>query len=91
MLTEHDSGTGKRFDADAMRAGGHEALSVDVDGGAQAPNKRPPGAVGFGAQDGAFFLEGQVPGLLGRHLEFAMDFGGVAMEAQLIDMGIGSI
>ena len=66
-------------------------MSIDVDGGAQAPDKRPPGAVGFGADDGAFFSEGQVPGLLGGHLEFAMNFGAVAMEAQFIDVGIGCI
>ncbi len=91
VLAQDDSGTGRGFDAEGMRANRHVALSIDIDGGAQAPDKRPPGAVGFGAQDGAFFFKGQVPSLLGGHFEFAMDLGGIVMETQFVDVGIGCI
>ncbi len=74
-----------------MRTDRHAALGVDVNRGTQAPNKRPPGAIGLGPEDGTFFSEGQVPGELGGHFELAVDFGGIAVEAQFVDVGIGCI
>ena len=91
MSAEDDLGSWGSFDAEGMGANRDAAIGADLDLGEQAPNKGPPGAVGFGAQQGAFFFAGQVPGFLRGHVEFAVDFVLVVMEAQGLDLGIGLI
>ncbi len=81
VMAEEDFGARRRIDAEKLGADRHTAIRTDFDRGAQAPDKRPPGAVGGRAQNGAFFFERQVPGLLGFHFEFTVDFVMVAMGA----------
>ncbi len=77
------------FKAVALWADGNTAIGADPDGGANAPNIRPPRTPGDGGQDGAVFLLGAVPGLLWSHAQFAMSFPSVAMKAQSVDVGVG--
>ena len=89
MEAEDDFGAGRCFEAHALCADRHAAIGADLDEGAEAPNKGPPRAAGGWAQDGALGPPGAVPGLLGGHAQFAMGFGGVVMEAQLVDVRVG--
>ena len=91
MVGEDDFAAWSRLDAKALGADGHAAIGAYFDVGAQAPDKGPPGTVGHRAQHRAFFFEGEVPGLLGFHFEFPMDFVLVAMEAQGLDMRVGLV
>ena len=67
---EDDAGAGCGFDAQALGAEGHPAIAADADRGAHAPDVRPPGTAGRGAQDGAAFFFGGVPGRLRQELPF---------------------
>lgn len=89
VMTEDESGFGGGLDAEALGADGDAAIVGDLDDGAFAPDKGPPRTARDGAQDGAFFLFGGVPGLLGFPLEFALEFVLVAMVAQVGDVRIG--
>ena len=84
-----DFGAWRDFHSEALRADGDVAVVADFDDGALAPDVGPPGAARHGAQDGTVFLFGGVPGLLGIHFEFAMDFVLVAMEAEVADLRVG--
>ena len=77
------------LDAEALWADGDTAIGTNFDGGANAPNIRPPRTSGGWAQDGSLLFLGAVPGLLWSHAQFAMDFVGVAMEPQSIDVRVG--
>ena len=90
---EAQNGFGARgvFDPEALSADGNAAIGADLDGGAEAPNIRPPGAARGWAQDGSFFLFGQFPGSLRGQAQFAVGFVDVAMEAQRIDVGVGGL
>lgn len=90
-MAEDSFGTWSRVHAQELGADGHAAVHADPEVGAQAPDKGPPRAVGHGLQSGAFFFERKVPGLLGFHFEFAVDFMLVTMEAQGLDMRIGLV
>ena len=89
MATEDDFGAGGFFEAQALRTDGDPAIGADFYGGAEAPNKGPPRAAGGWAQDRALGPAGAVPGLLRGHAQFAMGFGGVVMQPQLVDVGVG--
>ena len=91
MLGEDDFAAWSRLDAEALGADGYTAIGAHFDVGAQAPDKGPPGTVGYRAQHRALFFEREVPGLLGFHFEFPMDFLPVAMEAQRLDMRVGLV
>ena len=67
MEAENDFGPRGAFDAEALGANRNPAIGADLEGGAYAPNIRPPGAARGWAQDGAFFFLGQFPGLLRDH------------------------
>ncbi len=86
---ENDFGAWRPFNAEARGADGNPTIGRDLEGGAQAPNIRPPRAAWGWAQYGALFFFGQVPGALRGHAQFAVDFVGVAMEAQRLDLGVG--
>ena len=58
METKHDLGARRAFEAHALRADGNAPISAGFQGGAHAPNIRPPGTSGDGSQDGAFFFFG---------------------------------
>ena len=77
------------LDAEALWADGNAAVGTDFDGGANTPNIRPPRTSGGWAQDRSLFFLGAVPGLLRGHAQFAVDFVGIAMEAQSVDVRVG--
>ena len=89
MEAQDDFGAPRMFEAVALGADRNAAIGADFDGGANTPNIRPPWTSGDRAQNGTFFFLGTVPGLLWSHAQFAVDFVGVAMKPQSVDMGIG--
>jgi len=89
METQDYSGVGRDLEAEAFGANLDAAIGSHAERGAEAPNIRPPWAARSRAQDGAFFLLGPIPSLLRGPAQFAMDFVGVVMEAQSLDLGIG--
>lgn len=91
MKAEDGFGTWSRLDAQELGTDRHAAIGADLDVGAQAPNKGPPGAIGHRSQNGAFLFEREVPSLLGFHFEFPVDFVLVAMEPQGLDMRVGLV
>ena len=91
MQAEDGFGTWSRLDAQELGTDRHASIGADSDVGAQAPDKGPPGTVGHRAEHRAFFFEREVPGLLGFHFEFPMDFVLVAMEPQCLDMRVGLV
>ncbi len=90
-MAKNDLGAWRGVDAERLRADREAAIGTDLHVGALAPNKGPPGTLGYGAQHGAFFFQGEVPGLLGFHFEFAVELVLIAMEAQGLNMGIGVV
>ncbi len=78
--TEDDFGAWRPFDAQALGADGHAAIGADPQGGAQAPNIRPPRTSGCRTEHGSFFLFGEFPGSLRGQAQFAVGFVGVTME-----------
>ena len=89
MQAEDDFGAGWNFQAEALGADGDATIVAGFDFRALAPNVGPPRTAWDGAQDGALFLFGGVPGLLRFHLEFAMDFVLVAVQAQGLHLWVG--
>lgn len=86
---QHDLGLRWFFDPEPLGADGDAAIGADLDLGAHAPDVRPPGTTGRRTQGGAFFFFGEVPGALRRLAQLAMNFMGVAMVAQGVDMLVG--
>ena len=80
MEAQNHFGPSGMFDAEALRTDGNTAVGADFDGGADAPNIRPPSTSGGWAQDRSFFFLGSVPGFLRSHAQFAMGFVEVAMK-----------
>src|SRR5512138_3805508 len=91
VVTENQFGGGRSFDAEGLGADGHASIRADPGGSLQAPDERPPRAAGDGTQNVAVVLLGQVPSLLGFHLEFAVNFVLVSMAAQILDMLVALI
>jgi len=89
MEAQHYPGARGTFEPEALGADGNAAIGADLERSADTPNIRPPRAARGGAQDGALFLLGEFPGLLRGHAQFAMDFVGVVMESQSIDVWVG--
>ena len=56
MEAEDYFGAWWTLDTQALGADGNAAIGTDFEGGAYAPNIRPPGATRGWAQDGAFFF-----------------------------------
>ena len=86
---EDDFGAGRDFQTNALSADGDAAVVAGFDYGALAPDVGPPRTPGHGPEDGAFVLFGGVPGLLGFHPEFAVDFVLVAMKSEFAHLGVG--
>ena len=91
MEAEHDFGAGRLFQAQALGADGYAAIAADLEGGAHAPDIRPPGARWHWAHHRTVFLPGLVPGPVRGLAQFAMDFAGVVVGPQLVDVGIGDV
>ena len=89
MQAEHDLGGGGSFDAQALRADGHAAIGADLQDRAHAPHVVPPSTAWGPTDHGASFLEGLIPGPLRSLAQFAMDFAGVAMRPQIVDVRVG--
>ena len=70
-------------------ADGHAAIGADLELSAAAPDVGPPGAARHRAQDAALVAVGGAGGGVGRALEFAMDFVGVAVAAQVGQEPVG--
>lgn len=90
-MAEEEFSAWRSLEAELLGADGHATIRPHFDGSAYAPDKGPPRAAWFGAQDGAFLLACQVPGLLGFHFEFAVDFMPVMVEPQVLDMRISLV
>jgi len=90
-MAEDEFGAGSSHYAQELRADGNAAVSGDLDGRTHAPDEGPPGAARNRAEGGAVFFLSQPPGLLRFHAKFAVDFMLVAMEAKVLDMGVGLI
>src|ERR1051326_587858 len=88
MKAEHDFGAGRLFDAEALRANGHAAVAAHFEESAHAPHISPPRTARGGAQHGTFFLLGVVPGILGSLAQLAMNFLGISMVAQRLNVRI---
>lgn len=91
MEAKDDFGAGWFFDPQALGADGDAPVHTDFDQGAQAPDVNPPGTARNGAQCGTFFFFGVVPGAERSLAQFAMDFMGVAVGAQGVDVMVGLV
>ena len=86
MEAQHYPGARGTLDTEALGADGNAAIGADLERRADTPNIRPPRAARGGAQDGPFLLLGEFPSLLWGHAQFAMDFVGVAVKSQGVDV-----
>jgi hypothetical protein len=68
---------------------GDFAVVADPDAGLLAPHVKPPGALGSGADDGAFVGAGLLVGRVRGVPEFAVDFVLVGVEDELVEERIG--
>ena len=89
METKQDLAARRSFHAQALRADGHTAIAADFDEGAHAPHIIPPRATRRWPHDGTLLFPGLIPSPLRSLAQFAMDFVGVAMDSQLVDVRIG--
>ena len=89
MEAEYDLGAGRSFHTQALRADGHAAIGADFDESAHAPHVIPPRATRGGPQDGAFFFAGLLPRPVRGLPQFAMDFLGVTVRSQVVDVPVG--
>ena len=89
METKDHFGFGWFFNSQALRADRHATVAADLDERAHAPDIIPPRAAGCWPQDGAFFLAGLIPGSLRGLAQFAMDFPGIAVRPQGVNLRIG--
>ena len=87
--TKDDRGAGRFFNSQALRADWHTGIRADFESCAHAPDVIPPGAWGSRAQGGTFFLPGLIPCAQRSLAQFAVNFLGVAMGSERIDVGIG--
>ena len=88
MEAEDDFGSWGMLEANALLADGDPSVGADLQSGAEAPNIGPPRAPRGGAEDGTFFLFGQVPGAWSSPLEFAVGCVGVALESPRIEVSV---
>ena len=91
MVAEGDLGPGGLGHTDALRSERDAAIGGDFNRGALTPDIGPPGAGGFGAQDGALFPLGLAPSGAGRLLEFPVNFLLIAVVAQGGNVFIGDL
>jgi hypothetical protein len=79
-----------RVDGSALGADGDFAVVADAHTGLLTPDVGPPGALGGGADDGAFFGEGLLVGGLRCLAQFAMDFVLVGVRDELREQLVGA-
>ena len=85
-----DMGARRGSDGVALGAGGHFAVVADPDAGLLAPDEGPPGALGSGANDGAFFGDGLLLGGLRCLAQFTVDFVLIGMGEELLEELVGA-
>jgi len=90
MEAENDLGARGALHTEAEGTDDNAAIGADLNGGADAPNIRPPRASRGWAQHGPLCLRGHCPGLPGGHTQFAMGFVIVPVESQSLDVRVGS-
>ena len=90
MEAQHDLGAGWFFHAQPLRPDGHPSVGADLEGRAHAPDKVPPRAAGRGPQERTVFLSGLVPGPLRGLAQFAVEFMGVVLRAQVCDVAVAT-
>ena len=91
MEAEQDFAPGRLFEAQPLSADGDPAVGADLDRRAHAPNAVPPRTVRNGADHRTVFFPGLVPSPQWGLAQFAMDFVGVAVGPQRVDMRIGDV
>jgi hypothetical protein len=74
----------------ALGANGDFAVVTDADARLLAPDKRPPRTGRHGTQDGAFFIEGLLPGGVRGGAEFPVDFVLIDMGQELVKQAVGT-
>lgn len=89
MEAQDDASAWRTFDPETLAADGNAAIGADLEGGANTPNVRPPGARRGWTQDRSFFFAGEFPSFLGSPAQLAVSFVEVAMEAQSVDVRVG--
>ena len=90
MEAQNHFGPWRMFDAEALAGDGNAAIGTDLDRRAKAPNIGPPRATRGWAQNRPLLFPGQFPGVLRDHAQFPMEFVGVVMEPQSVDVGVGA-
>ncbi len=91
VMTDNELCTGRDFYRHLLGPNWHPALRADANRSAQAPDKGPPRAGWDRPQDSAFLFFGQIAGLLRFHLQFAVKFVLITVQAQVADMGVGLV
>lgn len=81
MKAEDKWSAWRGFHSEALRADRDATVRADANSSALTPNVRPPTTTRHQARHRAAFLFDPVPDMLRFHLEFAMDFMSVTMEA----------
>ena len=89
VQTQDHFAPGRLFDPQPLRADGGPAIRADCQWGPDAPDIVPPRAARDRPHHGAVFLPGLIPGALRSLSEFAVDFVGIAVGAQRVDVEIG--
>jgi hypothetical protein len=87
--TKDDFGAGRFFQAQTIGADGHPAVGADFERSADTPDIRPPRTTRGWAQRRAFFRLGLVPGPLGSLAQLPMDFVGVVVCPQGVNVRVG--
>ena len=90
MIAEHDARAWLGGYRKGLGSNWDTSLRTDVYRSSEAPDVWPPWTVRNGAQGRALLLESSVPGLPGRHFDFAMELFGIVVFAQQINVRIGS-
>ena len=91
VMAENYLGSWVSLDAYALSADWDATVGGDSDGRTEAPDKGPPGTDGYRPQNGTFLLQGEIPGVGGFHLEFAVDLMVVAVKPKVLDLRISLV
>ena len=79
------------MDPQTLASDGHPSIVSHTDTGAAAPYVVPPRIRFARTQDAAFGAPGPLPGLLRRHVQFAVVFPAVVMLTQFLQQRIGQL
>lgn len=91
VQAEDNLAPGRFFDTQPLGADRHAAIGADFYECAHAPDIRPPRAARGRAHHRTVFFLGLIPGPLWSLAQFAMDFVGVVVRPQGVDVWIGNV